>query len=620
MDPRLLDEYNKELAYLRQEAREFGEEHDAVASRLGLKTPTDPDPYVERLLEGVAFLSARVQLKQNDQYPEFTHHLLHAVQPHYLAPTPSMCIVGFEPKGDDPGLETGSLVPKGTQLTAEVPQSGRATVVYKTGHDVTLWPLKITKAEYLPSRASIAAYAQGGGFKAEAGLKLTLTCTSGKSLPKLDPKTLSIYIDGSESIPGELYRQLTGDAISVLAGPPNAPPSSYRSLPVPHQIGFDDQEALLPAEARTYRGYRLLQEYFNCAERYFFAGIRQLKTAFAACEDTCDIVILFSRSVPMLAGALSVNNFRLFATPCINLFEKQLARVQCEAHKHEYHVVPDQTRPLDFEVFRLNEVKAYTKDNKDARTVAPLYAFGALLYDWSHALFYTTKLTDGGACLLMNKESARTHDYVGTETWLSITAPGQPALLEDIRELSVKAWVTNREWPELLSFKGDRHFNIAAEAVDKVSILRAPTRPRPPLGLHDAAWRVIGHLTPNYASLIEQPDGDPSLLKDHLTLYGRQDDASTRKQIDGILSVTSRMVTRRIPGQDRNAMARGHLIRIKLDDASFDRGRLFLFCAVIERFLSEFTTINTFTECEFETPLEGVFMRWPPRIGRQHTI
>jgi len=82
MDPRLLRFYNDELAYLRESAREFGVEHEAVAGRLGLKTPTDPDPYVERLLEGVAFLGARVQLKLSDQYPEFTQHLLHAIQPH----------------------------------------------------------------------------------------------------------------------------------------------------------------------------------------------------------------------------------------------------------------------------------------------------------------------------------------------------------------------------------------------------------------------------------------------------------------------------------------------------------------------------------------------------------
>jgi hypothetical protein len=47
---------------------------------------------------------------------------------------------------------------------------------------------------------------------------------------------------------------------------------------------------------------------------------------------------------------------------------------------------------------------------------------------------------------------------------------------------------------------------------------------------------------------------------------------------------------------------------------------LFLFTAVLERFMAEFATINSFTECHFETPLEGNLVKWPPRIGRQHNI
>ncbi len=133
IDPRLLRFYNDELAYLREEARAFGEEHEAVAGRLGLKTPTDPDPYVERLLEGVAYLGARVQLKIADQYPEFTQHLLHAVQPHYLAPMPSMCVVGFEPKEGDPILIKGHKVARGTPLTATATEQDGVPVEFRTG-------------------------------------------------------------------------------------------------------------------------------------------------------------------------------------------------------------------------------------------------------------------------------------------------------------------------------------------------------------------------------------------------------------------------------------------------------------------------------------------------------
>ncbi len=620
MDPRLLRAYNDELAYLREAAREFGEEHETVAGRLGLKTPTDPDPYVERLLEGVAFLAARVNLKQQDQYPEFTQHLLQAVQPHYLAPTPSICIAGFEPQEGDPALEKGLSVPRGTQLTALAADHANVPVVFRTGHEVKLWPIRISQVEYLSSRAAVAPFAAAADVRAESGLRLRFSATGGSALAKIDPKDLPLYLAGSEAVPGELYRQLIGQCVAVMARDSATSTSGgWTTLPKPRAIGFSDEESLLPAEMRAFRGYRLLGEYFACPERFLFVDLPDIGKAFAGCKNECDVVLLFSRASPVLDGALDTSNFRLFATPAINLFEKQLGRVQLDPHKHEFHVVPDRTRPLDFEVFRILDVQAHGRSNGEGRTVAPLYAFGALLYDWRDALFYTTQLRPRRLSTREQRLRRRT-DYVGTETWLSLTAPGEPGRLDDIHELAVKALVTNRELPELLTFRGDHHFTVAGVPVRTVSVLRAPTRPRPPLGLHDAAWRVIGHLTPNYASFAPSQGEDPSRLRDHLALYGRQDDAMMRRQIDGVLAIRSQPVSRRVPGLDRMAVARGLRLTLKLDDASFDQGRIFLFTAVLEQFLAEFATINSFTECHFETALEGSLVQWPPRLGRQHSI
>jgi type VI secretion system protein ImpG len=621
MDPRLLDHYNQELAYLREAAREFGEEHETVAGRLGLKTPTDPDPYVERLLEGVAFLGARVQLKLADQYPEFTQHLLHAIQPHYLAPMPSICIAGFEPQEGDQVLVNGHKVPRGTSLVATATEQDNAPVIFRTGHDVTLWPIRIAEVEYLASRAAVAPYAAAAGARAEAGLRLRIVATAGVALPKVLPRALPLYFDGSEAVPGELYRQVVGETVAVIARSAGsaAGQGGWTHLPAPEQVGFADEEALLPAELRSFRGYRLLSEYFACPERFLFASLQRLDLASAKAPEACDVVLLFSRASTILPGAIDTSNFRLFATPAINLFEKHCDRVQVRRYEHEFQVIPDRTKRYDFEVFRLLEVKAYARDNLDARTVAPLYAFGALLYDWREALFYSSQLRPRR---LSTREQRlrRRGEYVGTETWLSLTAPGDAARLDDVHELSVRALVTNRELPELLTFRGDKHFIASGVPARSIGVLRAPTRPRPPLGLGDAAWRVIAHLTPNYATLAPEDHDDPAALRDHLALYGRQDDAALRRQIDGILAIRSSKIARRVPGLDRGAIARGHRIRIRLDDGAFDKGRMFLFSAVIERFLAEFASINAFTETCFDSVTEGEFARWPPRMGRQHSI
>jgi type VI secretion system protein ImpG len=331
------------------------------------------------------------------------------------------------------------------------------------------------------------------------------------------------------------------------------------------------------------------------------------------------VVLLFSRSSSILQGAISPNNFRLFAAPAINLFEKQLGRVTVNPNDHEFHVVPDRTRPLDFEVFRILDVKAQMAEEQEPRPVAPLYALGALLYDWRDALFYVPRLV---MRRLSTKEQRllRRGDYVGTETYISLTAPGNPERIGDIRELSIRALVTNRDLPSELTFRGSQHFSIASGPVRGISALRNPSKPRTPLGLTDGAWRVIAHLTPNYASLAPEDGNDPSMLRDHLTLYGRQDDAAMRRQIDGISGVRSKPLVRRIPGRGQMAIARGSRITLTLDDGSYDNSRLFLFSAVVERFLAEFTTINSFTETIVETPGEGVVAKWPARIGRRHAI
>lgn len=621
MDPRLLRYYNDELGYLREAAREFGEEHETVAGRLGLKTPTDPDPYVERLLEGVAYLGARVQLKMADQYPEFTHHLLHAIQPHYLAPMPSICVAGFEPQEGDQALVKGKghLVPRGTQLTATATEQDNAPVHFRTGHDVTLWPIRISEVEYLASRAAVAPFSAGLNVRAEAGIRLRFEAVGGAALPDIDARSVAIFLNGSESVPGELYRQLIGETIAVLGRSVDAVSAPWVSLPLPTQVGFEDDQALLPAEQRSFRGYRLLSEYFACPERFLFAELKDLGRVFKESPNSCDIVILLGRSSPVLTGALDTSNFKLFATPAINLFEKQLDRVQVKKYEHEFHVVPDRTRRYDFEVFRLLDVKAYARENVDPRVVAPLYAFGALLYDWREAIFYSTQLRPR---VLSTRERRlrRRGEYVGTDTWLTLTSPGDATRLDDVHELAVRALVTNRELPELLAFRGDNHFQVTGVPARTVSVLRAPTRPRPPLARGDAAWRVIGHLTPNYMTLAPEDHDDPAALRDHLALYGSQDDAALRRQIDSITSIRSRKVARRVPGLDRMAIARGHRIHIKLADAEFDKARMFLFSAVIERFLAEFASINSFTETSFESPNEGEFAQWPPRMGRQHNI
>src|SRR6516225_8543957 len=148
MDPRLLQHYNIELQHLRETGAEFAEQFPKIAARLGMHGLEVDDPYVERLLEGVAFLAARVQLKLQAEFPRFTQALLEIVYPHYLAPTPSMLIAQLTPDANDPNLAGGVRVARGATLTGLMAADDATACDFRTAHDVTLWPVEIVTASY----------------------------------------------------------------------------------------------------------------------------------------------------------------------------------------------------------------------------------------------------------------------------------------------------------------------------------------------------------------------------------------------------------------------------------------------------------------------------------------
>ena len=144
MDPNLLRHYNDELAHLREVGAEFAQEFPKIAARLSLDGLEVADPYVERLLEGFAFLAARIQLKLDAQHPRFVQHLLETVYPNFLAPVPSMLIARMRPDLLDPNLVRGFAVPRGSTLFSELVRGQNTRCEFRTAHAVELWPVEIT--------------------------------------------------------------------------------------------------------------------------------------------------------------------------------------------------------------------------------------------------------------------------------------------------------------------------------------------------------------------------------------------------------------------------------------------------------------------------------------------
>src|SRR5262245_8958398 len=307
MDPRILRYYNRELQHVREMGAEFAREYPKIAGRLGLDGVECADPYVERLLEGFAYLAARVQLKVDAEFPAFTQHLLQIVYPHYLAPTPSMAVVQFQPDLNEAGLAQGYVINRGTMLRSTAGQDDRTPCEYRTAHDTHLWPLEIKEAKYFGSAAALASIGVSVPESVKAGVRLTFRTTAGVPLSGLHTDKLTLYLSGADELPGALYEAIFASGTGFVVRQAGMRAEQFlRGRECIERCGFTDDEALLPCGRRSFQGYRLLQEYFAFPERLLFVRLSQLRSALNRLGGSeFEVVILLNRGAPSLEGAIS---------------------------------------------------------------------------------------------------------------------------------------------------------------------------------------------------------------------------------------------------------------------------------------------------------------------------
>jgi len=622
MDRRLLDYYNRELQHVREVGAEFAREFPKIAGRLGLEGFECADPYVERLLEGFAFLAARVQLKVDAEFPRFTQHLLETIYPGYLSPIPSMAMVQFQPDPSEGSLAAGVPVPRGSALRSLLGKGEQTACEYRTAHEVTLWPVEIQEAEYFRFSGAAASLGVPALPGVKAGLRIRLKTTGGLRFNQIALDRLTLHLRGAEEVPMQLYEQMLANAVALVARPVKLPAPWMEVLDPSHirEVGFDDDQALLPPSTRSFSGHRLLNEYFSFPARFMFVELAGLGAAAARCaEGEMDLILLLGRSEPALESAVSAANFALFCSPAINLFPKRADRIDLSDRAHEYHVVADRTKALDFEVYEVTDVSGFGTAGEREREFLPFYASSDRTPERDRGAYFSVRRAprlhaEGGGGF-----EARSN-YFGNELFLSLVDANEAPYRSGLRQLGVGTLCTNRDLPLLMSLGGGRtDFTMASGApVKAVRCLGSPTRPRAPLAEGGAAWRLISHLSLNYLSLMdsEQKVG-AAALRELLLLYADVADSAVRKQIEGLKTVTVKPVLRRITSGGPISFGRGLQVEVTFDEAAFRGTGVFLLGAVLEPFFARYVSINSFTETVIRTLDRGETARWPARTGQR---
>ncbi len=598
MDDALLNYYEQELSFIRQMGAEFAEKYPKIAGRLLLEHDKSADPHTERLIEAFAFISGRIHKKIDDDFPEITQSLFNVIYPHYNNPVPSLTIARFEPMMQNIS-EAGYRIELGAKLYSK-PVFG-ISCQFTTCQPVEIWPVEVAAAGLRDPRMLIK--------DAQQAIYIQLRAANNIPFSKLAWKSLRFYLQGQHQHVFHLYELLFNNVCRVECEPAGNAANPRRILLSPAPIGavgFEEDESALPFPKRSFPGYRLLFEYFCFPEKFLFfdlSGLDALKDA--SIGDTLDIWIYLNRTAKSNL-VIAPDTFCLNAAPAINLFTKIAEPIRVEQRRTEYRVVPDIRRQEATEVFTVDRVTASGAGKVDETfDYRPFYSI-------RHHLSEAEAKSRQAYWNIQRRESGKKGDN-GTEVYLSFTdlnfQPADPG----VEILTLHTTCTNRDLPSRLPFgapEGDFDLEMAAPLVKISGIMKpTPTR-RPSLGgsLH---WRLISHLSLNYLSIVE---GGEEALREILGLYDFDDSPATRQQISGISRLTSRYVTRRM-GQ---SIGRGIQVTIEFDEDKYVGTGIYLFAAILERFLGQYVSVNSFSQMVAKTiQKKEVFKAWAPRSGNR---
>jgi type VI secretion system protein ImpG len=436
---------------------------------------------------------------------------------------------------------------------------------------------------------------------------------------------LPVFIAGADELPKRLYEQILGNAVGFVVQAKGASGQISRHIDASHirRKGFEEDEALIPYSGRSFSGYRLLQEYFACPERFLFAEFTGLKSVLARSRGSeFEIIVLFDRSVASLHNAVDASNFRLFCTPAINLFPRRADRIHLQQGKTEYHILADRTRPMDFEIHSIGNVEGFGDKQEPEQRFLPFYGCDERTWHSQHSAYYTIRREPRLLSSRQKRQGARS-SYIGNEMFIALVDSIEAPYSTELRQVGMQLMCTNRDLPlQMPVGKSKTDFTLETGApVDAIRCVAGPTKPRASVAIGETAWRLLSHLQLNYVSLLENNSGEgAAALREMLTLYCDEFDSSALRQIEGVKAVSSQPIVRRIPVPGPITFGRGLEITLTCDDGAFEGTGAFLLGAVMQQFFARYVSVNSFTETVLRTLERNEVARWPARLGTRQTL
>jgi type VI secretion system protein ImpG len=389
-------------------------------------------------------------------------------------------------------------------------------------------------------------------------------------------------------------------------------------------VGIADAEAMMPRTRPTFEGYRLLREYFMMPERFHYARVTGLQPVVRKCQAGLEIVFLFRRPVPELAD-LTPADFELFATPIINLFERECNVIELDQRKTRQVLHADRTRARDFEIYRVIRVEDADAEGPDAE-IPELFSLGQ---NRGSGWVYSTERRPRRPTEDERSQGVTRTSYAGDDVFLAISRPVHSQANRPLKRVDIVALCTNRDLAIL-----DDTPNLTLEAgdpVETVRLLGALRSPQPaipaalPAGADgesradDLAWRLVSQLALNFLSLAKEGRGvDP--LHALLDLYAERGDPGLARNVRSIVRIDSRAVIERLAIDGPMCFGRGTEVTLHVDQSVLAGQSTLLLSGLLSRLFARHAGINGFVRTRTRLLQKQEDVPWPMTPGNRYLI
>lgn len=583
--------YNEELRYLREDGQQFAAAHPQVAHHLGMMADGVLDPFVERLLEGTAFLSARVQSRLNHEQPEFALQMLGRLAPYWYTPLPSIATIAMTPDLTSPQWHANVTLARASKVLLHDASMHNRHATFTTARTLNIQPLVIEHAEcasappvHLPQLA--ASCLQEG----QAHIALRLSTQGVVSLAELDFAPLHLTLAGDIVHANQLLTTLLNDTSRIVlwaVGDDGKPVVRALSADALRQGGLSTQEALLPCATGELPGGRLLREYFAAPSRFFCLELHEINNFLRAASraHTFEVVFVLRHRPLHLVGQVSEQDFRLFATPVINLSRRRCSPVPVSGEHTEYPVIVDRLNPRAWEIHHLLSVNGLLTEGGEI-PFSPLSG---------HAGFDDAQRW-AGYSLRRRREFIGRHDGATAplpqdSLFISLSPGSQGTDIDRVKALSIEAMVCDR-FLNPGQLQQPRFQLESALPVRQIETLRHPSRPQ---GVPDIAqaWKLLQLLASNPLRHAKPEVADCSaLIRDWLSLFCLPQEASQYKRVTSLSHASIEHNFERSSLAGPIAWIRGVAATVDIRNSHHSDKGAFLFARLLHHALAEYCELG----------------------------